>query len=200
MTHITSGGFKLSAPWRSRGYLPHFDGDHVPQFVTYRLAGTLPKKILMQYKLQLERGIINEIEYHKLVDDYLDRNNGESFLRWSEIAALVEENLLHFDDLKYNLHAWVVMPNHVHVLFTPINGYKLASIMHSTKSYTATRANKLLGRTGDLSAREIFDRYIRNADHFVNTVNYIHSNPVKAGLCINARDWPNSSARFLVVE
>jgi putative DNA methylase len=200
MTHITTGGFKLLGPWRSRGYLPHFDGDQTPQFVTYRLAGTLPKKMLVLYREKLERGIINEIEYHELVDEYLDRNYGESFLRLSEIAALVEENLLRFDDVKYNLHAWVVMPNHVHVLFTPTHGYKLPSIMHSTKSYTATQANKLLRRSGDFWAREYFDRYIRNADHFVNTVNYIHSDPVKAGLCASAEDWTFSSARFLKGE
>jgi REP element-mobilizing transposase RayT len=200
MAKTTSGGFKLSGPWRSRGYLPHFDGDQIPQFVTYRLAGTLPRKILVQYKQQLERGLINEIEYHELVDEYLDRNCGESFLRLSKIAEMIEENLLRFDEVKYKLHAWVVMPNHVHVLFTSINEYKLSSIIHSAKSYTATQANKLLERSGDFWAREYFDRYIRNADHFVNTVNYIHSNPVKAGLCSNAKDWPFSSARLFTGE
>jgi putative DNA methylase len=197
MNRTTTGGFKLAEQWHSRGYLPHFDGELIPQFVTYRLADTLPKKVLDSYKKQLDQGSITEIEYHDLVDEYLDRGVGETFLRLAEIAEMIEKNLLRFDEVKYRLHAWVVMSNHVHVLFTPINGYKLASIMHSIKSYTANRANELLGRAGDFWAREYFDRYIRNGRHFSNTVAYIHNNPVKAGLCAEATEWAFSSARFM---
>ena len=191
------GEFKLSGPWRSRGYLPHFDGEQIPQFVTWRLADTLPKKILDRYKQQLEAGRIDIIEYHELVEDHLDRCEGHSSLRLPEIAALVEENLIKFDGIKYRLHAWAIMPNHGHVLLTPELGVTLASIMHSAKSYTANRANRFLNRTGSFWAREYFDRYIRDGRHFSNTLRYIHQNPVKAGLCSYAEDWPFSSARFL---
>jgi len=197
MSRTTIGGFKLAEQWHSRGYLPHFDGELIPQFVTYRLAGTLPKKVLDSYKQKLDQGTISEIEYHDLIDAYLDDGMDETFLRLAEIASLIEENLLRFDDVKYKLHAWVVMPNHVHVLFTPINGHKLSSIMHSLKSYTANCANRSLQRSGDFWATEYFDRYIRDGKHFSNTVAYIHNNPVKARLCRTAADWPFSSARFL---
>jgi REP element-mobilizing transposase RayT len=196
MNRTTTGGFKLAEQWHSRGYLPHFDGELSPQFVTYRLAGTLPTKVLDSYKRKLDQGAISEIEYHDLIDAYLDDGTHETFLRLAEIAGLIEENLLRFDDMKYKLHAWVVMPNHVHVLFTPINGHKLSSIMHSIKSYTANRANQLLQRSDVFWATEYFDRYIRDGKHFSNTVAYIHNNPVKARLCRTAADWPFSSARF----
>jgi len=191
------GEFKLSGSWRSRGYLPHFDGEQIPQFVTWRLANTLPKKILDRYKQQLERGVINDIEYFKLIENHLDQSQGQSFLRLPEIASMIEENLLKFDGIKYKLHAWVIMPNHGHVLLTPEIGITLASIMHSAKSYTANQANKFLNRTGSFWAREYFDRYIRDGRHFTNTLKYIHQNPVKVGLCSQAKDWRFSSARFL---
>jgi putative DNA methylase len=197
MNRTTKGGFKLAGPWHSRGYLPHFDGETTTQFVTYRLADTLPKTVLDTYKRRLERGSISEVQYHDLIDDYLDRSGGEAFLRLAEIAKMIEENLLRFDGVKYKLHAWVIMPNHVHILFTPVNGYKLSLIMHSIKSYTANPANGLLGRSGDFWAREYFNRYIRDGGHFSNTVAYIHDNPVKAGLCAAAGDWAFSSARFV---
>ena len=196
MIRTTSGGFKLAEQWHSRGYLPHFDGEFMPQFVTYRLAGTLPKKVLNDYKQRLDQGSISDIEYHDLIDAYLDKGAGMTFLGLAEIAAIVEENLLRFDEVKYKLHAWVVMPNHVHVLFTPVNEFTLTSIMHSIKSYTANKANRLLERSGKFWAAEYFDRYIRDGKHFSNTLKYIDNNPVKAGLCSDPVDWPFSSARF----
>ena len=107
---------------------------------------------------------------------------------------MVQENLLHFDGVKYKLHAWVVMPNHVHYLATPKAGFELAEIVHSCKSYTAHEANKILERSGRCWFPEPFDRYIRNGEHFVNTIKYIENNPVKAGLCAKPSDWRFSNA------
>jgi len=197
MSQTTTGGFKLSEQWHSRGYLPHFDDDHITQFVTYRLADTLPQTVLNSYKRQLDQGLITEIKFHEIIDVYLDQGRGDAFLGIAEVAQMIEENLLRFDEVKYKLHAWVVMSNHVHVLFTPVNGHKLSSIMHSIKSYTANQANRILDRSGDFWATEYFDRYIRDGKHFSSTVAYIHNNPVKAGLCALALDWPFSSARFM---
>ncbi|HEY8188950.1 MAG TPA: hypothetical protein VIF64_22975, partial [Pyrinomonadaceae bacterium] len=67
---------------------------------------------------------------------------------------------------------------------------------HSLKSYTAHEANKILCREGQFWLEDYFDRYIRNEEHFQNTVKYIENNPVKAGLCAKASDWPFSSAWF----
>jgi REP element-mobilizing transposase RayT len=176
-------------PWHSRGYLPHFEGIEVVQFITYRLADSLPANFLRDLKRKLDCSEISEVEYHRGVERQLDLGHGASFLRHREIASLVEENLLRFDGEKYQLLHWVIMLNHVHLLLRAINGHSLSSIMHSMKSFTANRANTSLGRTGRFWSVEYFDRYIRDKDHYANTVAYIHANPVKARLCESANGW-----------
>ena len=94
----------------------------------------------------------------------------------------------YFDGVLYNLHAWVVMPNHVHVLVIPLDDHSLSGIAHSWKSYTAKQANKMLERNGKFWHEDYFDRFVRDDDHFEAIVNYIHLNPVKAGLCTNPED------------
>jgi REP element-mobilizing transposase RayT len=88
------------------------------------------------------------------------------------------------------------MPNHAHILCIPSAANSLASIMHSLKSFTSKEANKALNRSGKFWQKEYFDRYIRNARQFRNTVAYIENNPVKANLCEKPEDWPFSSAAF----
>ena len=88
------------------------------------------------------------------------------------------------------------MPNHVHLLCTPLLGHSLADIMHSIKSFTSSEANKMLNRKGRFWQKEYFDRYIRSARQFARTVTYIENNPVKSSLCEKAEDWPFSSAAF----
>jgi len=88
------------------------------------------------------------------------------------------------------------MPNHVHLLCTPLAGYLLADIMHSIKSFTSTEANKILNQKGRFWQKEYFDRYIRNGRQFARTVLYIENNPVRANLCDKAEDWAFSSAAF----
>ena len=181
--------------WYSRGYLPHFDGGEVTQFITFRLADSLPVSVLNRYKVQLEQELITEIEFHKKIDRYLDNGGGAKYLQNASIAEIVEENLLRFDGERYKLFHWVIMANHIHILLSPNKGVSLESIMHSMKSFTANRANKMLGRSGKFWSPEYFDRYIRDSRHFENTVAYIHSNPVKAGLCSNSSDWRFGCAR-----
>ena len=121
---------------------------------------------------------------------------GKCLLKDPRVATIVQNSLLHFDDIRYNLFAWVVMPNHTHSLLTRFEDWTLARLMHTYKSYTTHEINKLLGRAGSLWRTEYFDRYIRNAEHFRSVVKYIENNPVKAGLCAKPRDWPFSSAWF----
>ncbi|HEX8149939.1 MAG TPA: transposase [Pyrinomonadaceae bacterium] len=180
--------------WHSRDYLPHFEGGERPQFITFRLKDSLPQEVLERWRLELG-GMRGEAELRRRVEAYLDAGNGQALLRDAGVASLVEAALLHFDGQRYRLAAWVVMPNHVHLLLTPLSGYTLSSIMHSFKSYTAGEANKLLRRRGALWQEEYFDRYIRDARHYAQTVAYIEANPVKAGLCLLPEDWPYGSAR-----
>ena len=103
---------------------------------------------------------------------------------------MVSDALWHFDGERYRLHAWCVMPNHVHVVVTPLAGRTLSSIVHSWKSFTATEANQHLGRRGSFWMQEYFDRAIRDEHHFRSAVEYVEHNPVNAGLCEAPEDWP----------
>jgi REP element-mobilizing transposase RayT len=86
------------------------------------------------------------------------------------------------------------MPNHVHALFAPENGFTLSSVLHSWKSFTAREANRILDRRGQFWQEKYFDRYVRGEEHFWKAIDYIEMNPVKAGLCLGKEDWPFSSA------
>lgn len=188
--------------WRSRGYLPHFDGGaSVPQVVTFRLADSVPREVVERWLAELGNQTDEERErrVRELLDKYLDSGYGACHLRDRRIGALVENALTHFDGTRYLLHAWVVMPNHVHALFTPSADYGLAGIVGGWKSYTAKRANDILGREGQFWQPEYYDRYIRDADHYDTAVRYIENNPVKAGLCRDSGDWPFGSARLSAV-
>jgi REP element-mobilizing transposase RayT len=87
------------------------------------------------------------------------------------------------------------MPNHVHVVVEPMDGHTLSTIAKSWKSITSRQANARLDRTGPFWGADYFDRYMRNEDHVVRTIEYVENNPVKAGLVKEAADWPWSSAR-----
>jgi REP element-mobilizing transposase RayT len=178
----------------SRGYLPHFDSEVITQFVTFRLAGSLPTSVVRGLRRNLDCGRISEIEYYREIDKYLDMSEGVDFLRDVRIAETVEQTLLKFDGIKYDLHSWVIMPNHGHILLSPLPEYSLAAIMHSIKSFTSNFANKVLGRKGRFWSPEYFDRFIRDRAHYAKTVKYIENNPVKAGLCSTPGDWRWSSA------
>jgi len=113
-----------------------------------------------------------------------------------EIAEIVEETLLHFQGERYVLSAWCVMPDHVHVVVTPLDGRGLASILHSWKSFSAHRINALLARRGPVWQEESFDHVIRTRDAFRRFVEYVEANPSTAGLCERNEEWPFSSARY----
>jgi len=187
-----------AAGWHSRGYLPHFDGRAIPQFITLHLADSIPKKVIRRWEEELGHldDELDRILLQKRIERYLDQGYGSAFLKDSRVATIVQDSLLKLDGVRYDLFSWVVMPNHSHFLLTRFEDWELEQLMHSHKSYTAHQANKLLNRTGKFWMEEYFDRYIRNADHFRNTVNYIENNPVKAGLCSKPSDWPFSSAWF----
>ena len=142
----------------------------------------------------VEAGDEGKIQFRKNVERYLDRGYGSCFLSDEGVANLVQNSLLFHRDKKYRLSAWVIMPNHLHFLATPLENVELRQIAHSIKSYTAHEANKILKRTGPFWQHEPFDRYIRNRKHFVSVVRYIENNPVKSGLCTLPEYWRFSSA------
>ena len=189
---------KLGSPgqWRSRGYLPHWEADETAQMIGFRLADSLPAALLERWKLELDQMPDDEAtrERRKRIEAALDAGHGEAWLADPRVAERVENALLHFDGARYRLHAWVVMPNHLHVIATPLGSWTLANIVHSWKSFTAKEANAILSRSGPFWAREYFDRAIRDQVHHLNAVSYVEANPVQAGLCRRPADWKHSSA------
>ncbi|GJM35463.1 MAG: hypothetical protein DHS20C18_44640 [Saprospiraceae bacterium] len=147
-------------------------------------------------------------EYDNLLDKMLQ---GPTFLKIPEIANLVQENLQTFDEELYDLIAYCIMPNHVHLLidtsiqFPKIwNGENLEQlkitplmqIMKRIKGPTAVYANRFLNKSGKFWHRESYDRLIRDKKELNNTIAYILENPVKARLVKNWQDWPFSFYKY----
>lgn len=145
-----------------------------------------------------------------LADDALDAALvGPKWLARDDIAAIILENLFHHADQLYRLWAFVVMPNHAHVLVEPLilhdhidkenedaNFITLERITHALKSFTAKRANCVLNRTGNFWQEESFDHWARDEKELDRIIAYIENNPVKASLVDSPEKWKWSSAAF----
>ena len=191
-----------AAGWRSRGYLPHFDGIVIPQSISLHLADSVPREVLERWKLELHTrsSIQDKILLQRRIERYADQGYGAAYLKDPGLAQMVQETLLKDDGRMYHLSAWVVMPNHVHMLVTRFDNHRLSDIMQVFKSITSHKANKSLRRNGHFWMLEHFDRYLRTAEHHRNTIRYIENNPVKARLCARPEDYPFSSAWFRARE
>jgi REP element-mobilizing transposase RayT len=167
--------------------LPHLYQVGRPLFVTWRLFGSLPRNRRFP---ELTSG-----EAFVAMDRILDSaKTGPRYLAMAEISQMVTEAILCRDQRQYELHAFVVMANHVHLLITPM--LHVARIMHSLKRYTAAEANRILGRTGQrFWQEESYDRLVRDGREFDRIRNYIDNNPVKAGVVSRPEDYCWSSAR-----
>ena len=188
--------------WHERGYLPHRDEPRLTQFVTFHLNDSFPESLRSEWE-HLSK-IEDDRDQRKLLEAYLDKGRGECHLRRTEIAKLVEDNFRRFAGAgagsqsrtpRYELRAWVVMPNHVHVLFK-VGSVSMSEIIGAWKMHTGRLANKLLGKQGAFWAKDYFDVFMRGNDHERQTFRYIENNPTRAKLVLNPNDWPWSSARF----
>jgi REP element-mobilizing transposase RayT len=182
--------------WHERGYLPHRDEPGLIQFVTFHLTDSFPQSLRSEW--QYIAKIEDDREKRKQLEAYLDIGRGKCLLRRPEIATLVEDNFLQFSGQnvpRYELRAWVIMPNHVHVLFK-VGTTPMSEILGAWKTHTGRLANKLLGKRGSFWAEDYFDTYMRDPEHERKTVRYIENNPTKSKQVLDPKDWPWSSARF----
>lgn len=187
--------------WRDRGYLPHTHGRSLTQAVTFSLFDALTPQMVNdrmrdilgdhpEKSLEYDDARLRRIAYDGLLDDGI----GSCALRDPRFAEIVEREILYSQKCRYDLHAWVVMPSHVHVLLTPKRDERLGKIIGSWKARSAREIHRITHSRGHFWRREYFDRYIRNLEHFEMTRDYIERNPVKAKLCRSAEEWPFSSA------
>jgi putative transposase len=179
--------------WHERGYLPHRDEPGLTQFVTFRLADSFPEALRSEWahlwRIEDDRARRTQLE------GYLDKGRGSCHLQRAGLAKLVEDAVRCFHGQRYDLRAWVVMPNHVHALFR-VESTPMSEIVESWKKYTANEANKVLGRRGAFWEADYWDTYMRTTAHELQTVRYTENNPTKASLVRNPKEWPWSSARF----
>ncbi len=188
----------MGAEYHHRGYLRHIDGVGLTQAVTFRLDGSLPQEV---YKLiAADAQELPEFDRRsaisRAVDRHLDKGEGPTWLQQAPVASLVEASLLRFNRERYLLHAWVVMPNHVHVLLTLLATFRLRSVLQGVKGNSARKANRILERSGRFWQPGYFDRVVRDEAHFRRFVWYIHQNPVRSGQVEEAEQYRWSSARF----
>ncbi|MCB1233126.1 MAG: transposase [Verrucomicrobiae bacterium] len=178
--------------------LPHWQQPGACYFLTFRLADSIPRQLLDKWEDDREAWLKQhpppwtpelEQEYHerfsRQIEHWLDQAHGECVFREPEIAEILAQVLLFHDGAegRYQIHSFVIMPNHVHGLFSLHPDYRLEDCLKNWKGISARHINQLLGREGNtLWQRNYFDRLIRNAHHFTAVARYIRRNPAKANL------------------
>src|SRR5271170_6909459 len=121
----------------------------------------------------------------------------QSLLQSDRMAALFIEVLFHYHKQgKYSLHEFVVMPNHFHLLITPLSPVSLEKAVQFIKGGFSYRARKELGFSGEIWQTSFYDRRVRDANEYVAFRHYIHMNPVRRGLVTLPEEFPFSSARI----
>lgn len=187
------------SPWQDtrdrKGALPHWEQPGATYFVTWRLADSIAQAKVEQLNEEKENwcsgrsdplSFDDEQTYHRLfsgkIDEWLDAGLGSCIFRNSHLRKLLESAILYFDQERYIVHSFVIMPNHVHVLTSLNNETNLAELLHSWKSFSAQVINKSRNERGVVWQKEYFDRLIRDARHFSNCIRYIRQNPEKAKL------------------
>ena len=183
-------------------HLPHWLPPGEDIFLTFRLADSLPQEMLgrLQDEAQLvQRSLdldpaqlyVERKMYFGRFDDLLaSSGHGPTWLRQPQIAAIVKQSLHHFDGSHYQLLAYCLMPNHVHLLVRlPEESPPLMRSLQRIKGFSALQANKLLGRTGSFWQSESYDHIVRKGE-LERIIIYIVKNPVKAGLVGGWQKWP----------
>jgi REP element-mobilizing transposase RayT len=171
-----------------RRRLPHWVPDDTVIFVTWRLAGSSPPS-------RPEILTAENTSRAPLIRQH--QPTGPLWLREPRIASMVEEALQYGEAGRgfYSLYAWVIMPNHVHVVFQPKAA--LPGIMRWLKGRTSRLANRILERTGmPFWQDESYDHWIRSGRELEEIITYVECNPMKAGLVDAGEQWPWSSARL----
>ena len=201
----------LVSGFHFRGVLPHLKKEGGTYFTTFRQAGTLPKEVLLRFKQERDAILQHALAakrpltwheqealfrwYSSRVDNYLDEGHGRCYLRQKACADLVAGALLFFDRQRYELRAWVVMPNHAHVVVRPSPPHTLSQILHAWKSYTAHKVQALLPEpVVPFWQDESYDHLVRDDDDLHRLCQYTVANPVSARLCSRLEDWVWSSA------
>jgi len=169
--------------------LPHLDAIGRPLFVTFRPHGSLPpNRVFPSERMTSGQAFV-------AMDRLLDQACDDPLsLRRPDIAGLVIQALYNGQDRlhRYQIAAFVVMPNHVHLLVSP--RVTMRQWLGPLKGFTAYQANRVLGRHAPFWQGESYDHLVRDDKEFERIRHYIEHNPVKAGLAASPEEFPWSSA------
>ncbi len=184
--------------------LPHYQPPGATLFITFRLAGSFPQEAIERIKsekirLEKQRSFLEgedvndwqrrqqKILFSKYDAELDNAKYGPQWLAMPEVANMVRDSLHDQDQKYYILEAYCLMPNHVHMVCTPIgddiDGFQpISKIMHRLKGSTARKANLILHREGEFWQPESYDHVIRGQDELLRVVNYVLENPVRGGV------------------
>ena len=193
---------ELPTPKITRRNLPHWETPGATYFVTFRLEDSIPAGLLCELESLRDgwlkaHGITHDSELFRLPENqrrefhrtitaqeerWLDQGHGSCLLRHKEPRERSEGALRFFDGKRYALDAFVIMPNHVHVLILPYHEWELSKITPAWKKHAAREINLLLGRQGGLWQKESYDHIVRDLEQFEAYRRYIANNPAKLRL------------------
>ena len=180
---------------KTRNHLPHWQQDGATFFVTWRLDDSIPRELMERWFRKKEEWLsknpkpwdeeteaVFHLKFSMEMNRMMDAGYGACVLRNPEHAGVVEEEFRKHDGERYLLHCWVVMPNHVHALFSLEEGWRLEKVVGGWKRISSRRINESLGQEGALWQKDYFDRMIRDWEHMFRVARYIRRNPEKAAL------------------
>jgi hypothetical protein len=164
--------------------LPHWQQGEVMQFITFRLKDDMPREKLLEW----EQDLILWKRHHPLpwsdevwrqyhhrftwrLEEWLDAGSGSCLLADTTRRDILAETIMHDHGNRANHHAWVIMPNHAHLLLTPL--YPIDGLLKNWKGISARRMGN-----GSIWQKGYRDTMIRDEKHFANVVRYIRRNPV----------------------
>lgn len=179
----------------TRRRLPHWEQPGASYFITFRTHDSLPTRKLLELKRFCEQWkrihprpwtfdehtAFNQRVFLKL-DEWLDQGEGACLLARPDVAAILEGAMRFFDEERYYLDRYVIMPNHAHAILKLLAGWSLTSVLHSWKSYSSREINRCLNRSGNFWQGERFDHIIRSGMDLLRYRDYIEENPVQANV------------------
>ncbi|HMS65905.1 MAG TPA: transposase [Ignavibacteria bacterium] len=199
-----------------RRNLPHITLNEKAYFITFWLNRSIPTDVMIRLKTNYDKEwkILSEIKYSNIrkkkiydlqkkyfgiFDNYL--NNAENNIKWlgdDRIANIVSESIRYRNKKDYELLAYNIMPNHVHlVIFVERFVKPLHKILQSLKRHTARKSNIILNRTGNAFWHsESYDHYVRDYKELSRIIDYTMNDPVKTGLARNAEEWKWSYCKY----
>ncbi len=187
----------------SSTFLAHWRVPGATYSVTFRLHDSMPLAALEDFR-QRKKTLVKRLEdlvsqsgsrnsitalitirseiatlQESALESALHTAHGECWLKNPVVAEMVLGALKFFDGSRYTLHAWSIMPNHVHVVLCPLGNHDLEKIIHSWKSFSAKKANEMLNRSGTFWQEEYYDHVVRDGEDFKHQIQYVLENPRK---------------------